>query len=107
MPIKPSGVGIYDTSEDYKMERISHGDGYYGPNLLDGTNAKFSVNRLTKYPSLEEKNLVYCKYLNLGCSSIVKLDVKRLTSLRILILRVTRIQVLQTEYLVNLVYLNI
>ena len=51
MPIKPSGVEIYDTSAEYSLERVSYGDGYsgyaYGAPLLDGTSLEFKRNKLT------------------------------------------------------------
>ena len=52
MPIKPSGVEIYDTSAEYSLERVSYGDwysgyAYGGGPLLDGTSLKFDDNMLT------------------------------------------------------------
>ena len=47
MPIKLSSVEIYDTSADYKKERVSYGYGHCGYPIRDGT--KFSTNTLTGY----------------------------------------------------------
>ena len=51
MPVKPSSVEIYDTSAEYSLERVSHGDGYdfydSGYPLLDGTSYVFEDNKLT------------------------------------------------------------
>ena len=64
---------------------------------------------MTRHSSvcLLEYNLVYCKYLNLYNSSIIQLDVRLLVSLRVLVLKGTCIKVLQAEFLINLVWLDI
>ena len=49
MPMKPSGVGIYDTSKQYSLERVSYGSEYGGgrADLLDGTSLEFDDSCLT------------------------------------------------------------
>ena len=95
MPVKPVSAGVYDTSANYKEERVSYGREYNGDSSLkDGTSTKFSANKLTGHASLQEENLVHCKYLNLKKSSIERLNIKLLPQLRILVLQKTGIQVL-------------
>ena len=107
MPIKPHSPNIYDTSADYRKQRISYGKLYYGDQIWSSINVDFDDNELTEYVSLEEKNLVFCKFLNLGYSSITQLDTKELATLCVLVLKNTGVQVLQAENLVNLIYLDI
>ena len=51
MPMKPSGVEIYDTSAEYSLERVSYGGGYsgWGNNrpLINGTSLEFDANKLS------------------------------------------------------------
>ena len=51
MPAKPASADVYDTSADYKKERVSYGSSYsgrYGGGpLLDGTSFEFENNKLT------------------------------------------------------------
>ena len=106
MPIKPSGVEIYDTSAEYSLERVSYGGGYSGAmsnrHLLDGTSLEFDYNRLTTATQICELNLVKCLYLNLGYSSIKSLNTQYLSQLRVLVLHETGISSIVTDSLVNL-----
>ena len=63
MPLK-SPEGIYDTSEMYKKENVSYGNAHTRI-LSDGKLITFAANRLTGVLKLDERNLRYCKYLNL------------------------------------------
>ena len=49
MPAKPESAGIYDTSADYKKERVSYGESYCPCPLLDDTSTSFDTNKLTDY----------------------------------------------------------
>ena len=55
---------------------------------------------------LDERNLGLCIYLNLYSSSIEVLTTKWLSALRVLILRYSKIKVIDTIPLVSLEYLN-
>ena len=44
LPTKPSDVNVYDTSADYRKERVSHGYSYSGDPIKDGTSIDFCSN---------------------------------------------------------------
>ena len=84
MPAKVS-AGIYDTSEMYKKENVSYGWGH--PHTMsDGKSIIFADNELKDSARLDERNLQYCKYLNLYRTSLTRLDCSYLVNLELLVL---------------------
>ena len=108
MPLKSTGH-ILDTQNVYKKQKISYGFWYKGQDLYlsDGTQITFDSNKLHIASRFDERNLVFCKQLNLQNSSITSVDTTYLSSLCVLILYRTRIDALSTSPLMNLQYLNI
>ena len=63
MPVK-SGKGVYDTSEEYLQEIVCYGGGSTIM-LANGEKIKFASNRLTVVFRIDERNLIFTKFLNL------------------------------------------
>ena len=78
LPIKPSGVEIYDTSAEYSSVRVSYGISHRGDNsewpLLDGASLEFKTYMRSAIKQICEMNLIKCLYLNLNRSSITSLN---------------------------------
>ena len=92
---------IYDTRDQYKLEIVSFGwDDTV--TLDDGIEIYFENNLITSNARFDERNLFYCKYLNIQCSSITELDTIYLSNLEVLILNETKIDYLNIDNLVNL-----
>ena len=86
LPVKAPTI-MHDTSNMYKTEKVNYGHNACGTiNLTDGTSVSFSSSALKNVSRIDERNLVFCKYLDLGNSTITHLDTAYLTSLRILVL---------------------
>ena len=60
--------------------------------MPDGTKITFVHNQLTGSERLDERNLRFCKYLNLQYSSITSLDVAYMPDLELLVLCNTKIK---------------
>ena len=84
MPIKAID-GIKDSLEMYKADTVSFGSNFdvLAPGSFD---VQFASNKLIDYTSLEERNLIHCKYLNLQSCSITYLNTCYLKQLKILVL---------------------
>ena len=57
----------------------------------DGSALTFTDNKVENTYRIDERNLLYCWYLNLGESSIIELCTLHLKNLRVLILSKTRV----------------
>ena len=75
--------------------------------MSNGTKVDFDDNNQICLKSIEERNLIHCKYLNLNYSMVTHLCTQYLCGLRILILRETDISSINTIFLSNLEYLDI
>ena len=72
--------GVFSTTDKFKAEKVSLGwDTWVTMN--DGTEIKFHDSIMKTADRIDERNLVYCKYLNLRSSSIINLDTKHLGNL--------------------------
>ena len=71
-----------------------------------GANVMFENNALLTSRRVDERNLLFCHYLNLRQSSIISLETTHLRNLRGLILNWTAIDTLNTIPLINLVILK-
>ena len=69
----------------YQLLNISFGSAFTA-NLSNATQVKFNENKLSVLKRIDERNLIYCKYLNLGYSSIMHLETTYLEALVVLIL---------------------
>ena len=61
MPAK-APKGAFDTYDMYKVENVSYGLGKEFT-LTDGSTITFVSNTLVTAIKIDERNLVYCKYL--------------------------------------------
>lgn len=94
-----------DTQDMYKVNTVSYGCS----NFCSANNMKikFSANKLINTSKIDERNLIFCLYLNFYCASITSLETTYLGNLRVLILYSSKIEELITAPLVNLEYLDI
>ena len=67
---------------------------------------KFEENRLYKYTSVDERNLMHCVYLSLTFTSVLSLNTIYLKQLRVLVLFKSKIADLDTTNLILLEYLS-
>ena len=98
LPVKAE-YGVYDTSSDYGKKMVNYGskieESSYTP-LTNGTYICFPSKKLTNSMRIDERNLVDCWHLNLKESSVISLCTTYLTSLRVLCLMRTKINILLT-----------
>ena len=94
MPVT-AGYGVHDTQKQYKSVSVSFGVAW-SRTLKDGTIVHFIDNILPSSSRIDERNLVFCIFLNVAHSSITLLDTTYLSNLRVLILFETRIRQLDT-----------
>ena len=105
MPVK-SPPRVYDTQNMYKRKTVSYGYPH-DLTLPNGTVITFESNALKNFKRVDERNLIFCKHLNLEQCSVNILDTVHLRGLRVLILSYQSITVLDTRFLVSLEYLDI
>ena len=86
-------VGIHDAKEMYKAVKVSYGYWKDGMScmLADGSAVTFAHNLILKVKKIEERNLVFCEYLNVGGSYIEELNPTYLINLKALYLAGSRI----------------
>ena len=81
-----AGPNMLDTAKDYLVEKVNYGAKHSGGTLSDGTEVKFSDNKLTTAKRIDERNLYKCQMLNLKESSAESLDTQYFELMRVLIL---------------------
>ena len=69
----------------YKLENVSCGDDTTAT-LPNGASITFEKVTLTLVTRLDERNLLYCKYLNLHSAPIISLNPSYLRNLELLVL---------------------
>ena len=74
---------IYDTYEIYRLDNISYGDGCI-IEVYNNMTITFVHNVLKAALNIDERNMCFCKYLNLSFSSINQLETKYLSALLVL-----------------------
>ena len=94
-----------DTQHLYRTELVSLGSRYL-VTLSDSTLVDFSDNNDKYVNSLDERNLLFCKYLSIYSSRIAHVHTELLANLRVLVIRQTPVKVLNTTELVLLEHLN-
>ena len=94
-----------DTQHLYRTELVSLGSRYL-VTLSDSTLVDFSDNNHKYVNSLDERNLLFCKYLSIYSSRIAHVHTELLANLRVLVIRQTPVKILNTTELVLLEHLN-
>ena len=85
----------------YGKKSVSYGTGATG-HLGDDTEIELEDNILRGVARIDERNLGYCKWLNLDGSSVTSLATTNLSRLEYLCLSSTRIKSLDTSFFVNM-----
>ena len=62
-------------------------------------NIKFDENKLFRYTSVDERNLMHCQYLGFIFTSIVEVNTRFLMNLKVLVLFKSKISQLDTTNL--------
>ena len=77
--------GFYDTSEMLGVENVSYGLAI-SKIMADGRRIDFILNHLGGVTRIDERNLMYCKFLSLNDSFIEDLDITLLVDLEMVVL---------------------
>ena len=83
MPVHSSNL-VEDTYCKYKLDTVSYKFDYREfeeDRYLRGCNSKFVYPRLTNAKKIDERNLVFCRELDLSSSTVTELDTAWLGSL--------------------------
>ena len=97
---------VHDTQDKYKQDNVSYGTEFTAL-LADGTEIKFSNNRLETATKIDGRNLKHSLYLSLGYSVLTSLETVHFTGLLVLILDGCRIGTLNAVPLTSVIHLSI
>ena len=97
-PVRPRSKE-FSTHRFYKDEKVTLGKATSLIDLSDDIKIMFTGVKPITTDRVDERNLKFCKYLNLSFVSIAIIDTKYLINLYILILSGTNLRTLNTMHL--------